>query len=76
MTLLDSRHAQQGPAGYPPIVHQAAGAASEASKVPVADALARMRAHAFSHRRLLEDVARDIPTGQLRLEEDRDTPPD
>ncbi|AYG79130.1 hypothetical protein DWB77_01240 [Streptomyces hundungensis] len=66
---------EAGPAGYPPIVHQAAGVASEASKVPVADALARMRAHAFSHRRLLEDVARDILAGQLRLEEDRDTPP-
>jgi hypothetical protein len=34
-----------------------------------------MRAHAFSHQQLLEDVARDILTGQLRLEEDRDTPP-
>ncbi|WP_157847622.1 ANTAR domain-containing protein [Streptomyces violens] len=61
--------------GYPPAVHQAAGGVAEASHVTVADALARMRAHAFSHRQLLEDVARDILTQQLRLEEDRDSPP-
>ncbi|WP_432904610.1 GAF domain-containing protein [Streptomyces syringium] len=67
---------ETGPVGYPPIVHQAAGAAAEASNVPVSEALARMRAHAFSHQQLLEDIARDILTGQLRLEEDRDTPPD
>ncbi|MFD4481297.1 GAF domain-containing protein [Streptomyces sp. NPDC058471] len=66
---------EAGPVGYPPAVHQAAGAAAEASNVPVAEALARMRAHAFSHQQLLEDVARDILTGQLRLEEDRDSPP-
>ncbi|WP_030570983.1 GAF domain-containing protein [Streptomyces aureocirculatus] len=65
---------ETGPVGYPPIVHQAAGAAAEASNVTVSEALARMRAHAFSHQQLLEDIARDILTGQLRLEEDRDTP--
>ncbi|WP_030565013.1 GAF domain-containing protein [Streptomyces aureocirculatus] len=66
---------ETGPVGYPPIVHQAAGAAAEASNVPVSEALARMRAHAFSHQQLLEGIAHDILTGQLRLEEDRDTPP-
>ncbi|WP_328492632.1 GAF domain-containing protein [Streptomyces sp. NBC_00414] len=66
---------ETGPAGYPPVVHQAAGAAAEAGNVPVAEALARMRAHAFSHQQLLDDVARSILAGRLRLEEDRDTPP-
>ncbi|MEU4199171.1 GAF domain-containing protein [Streptomyces sp. NPDC026294] len=65
---------EPGPAGYPPVVHQAAGAAAEASNVTVSEALARMRAHAFSHQRLLKDIAHDILTGRLRLEEDRDTP--
>ncbi|MEV7197660.1 GAF and ANTAR domain-containing protein [Streptomyces sp. NPDC093510] len=66
---------EAGPVGYPPIVHQAAGVAAEASNVTVSEALARMRAHAFSQQQLLKDIARDILTGQLRLEEDRDTPP-
>ncbi|BCL28664.1 GAF domain-containing protein [Streptomyces aurantiacus] len=66
---------ETGPVGYPPLVHQAAGAAAETADVPVTEALARMRAHAFSHQQLLEDIARDILTGRLRLEEDRDTPP-
>ncbi|NGO78454.1 GAF domain-containing protein [Streptomyces sp. YC504] len=66
---------ETGPLGYPPVVHQAAGAAAEASDVPVAEALARMRAHAFSRQQLLEGVARDILAGRLRLEEDGDTPP-
>ncbi|MFJ2264031.1 GAF domain-containing protein [Streptomyces sp. NPDC087844] len=65
---------ETGPAGYPPLVHQAAGAAAEAGNVPVSEALARMRAHAFSHQQLLKDVANDILGGQLRLEIDGDTP--
>ncbi|MFI0237666.1 GAF domain-containing protein [Streptomyces sp. NPDC016845] len=66
---------EPGPAGYPPLVHQAAGMAAAAGGVPVAEALARMRAHAFSHQRLLEDIAHDVLKGRLRLKEDRDTPP-
>ncbi|MFD3513935.1 ANTAR domain-containing protein [Streptomyces sp. NPDC058657] len=65
---------QTGPVGYPPVVHQAAGTAAEDSNVTVSEALARMRAHAFSHQQLLKDVARDILAGRLRLEDDRDTP--
>lgn len=64
---------EQAPLGYPPVVHQAAGAAAEASHVGIDEALARMRAHAFSHQRLLTDIAGDILGGRLRLEEDRDT---
>ncbi|MEU8894135.1 GAF domain-containing protein [Streptomyces sp. NPDC048442] len=63
-----------GPVGYPPVVHQAAGTAAEASNVTVSEALARMRAHAFRHQQLLNDVAHDILARRLRLEEERDTP--
>ncbi|GGY61147.1 MULTISPECIES: GAF domain-containing protein [Streptomyces] len=70
----DQASPETAPIGYPPLVHQAAGAAAEASGVSVEDALARMRAHAFSNQRLLLDIARDILAGRLRLEEDRDTP--
>lgn len=65
---------ETGPVGYPPVVHQAAGTAAEDGNVTVAEALARMRAHAFSHQQLLKDVARDILAGRLRLEDDQDTP--
>ncbi|GAA0496969.1 GAF and ANTAR domain-containing protein [Streptomyces sp. NPDC046215] len=65
---------EPGPQGYPPLVHQAAGAAAVRSGVGVDEALARMRAHAFSHHLLLLDVAHHILDGRLRLEEDRDTP--
>ncbi|WP_404199143.1 GAF domain-containing protein [Streptomyces tauricus] len=72
----DEEATEAGPAGYPPIVHQAAGAAAEAADLPVPEALARMRAHAFSHQQLLQDVAHAILTGQLNLENDRGHPPD
>ena len=38
--------------------------------VTAAEALARMRAHAFVHDRLLIDVARDVVTRQLMFTED------
>jgi hypothetical protein len=38
--------------------------------VTAAEALARMRAHAFLHDRLLIDVARDVVTRQLMFTED------
>jgi hypothetical protein len=47
---------ERGPVGYPPVVHQAAGTAVEDGNVTVSEALARMRAHAFSHQQLLKDV--------------------
>ncbi|MEU3375516.1 GAF domain-containing protein [Streptomyces sp. NPDC006711] len=70
----DQASPETAPVGYPPMVHQAAGAAAEASQVSTEEALARMRAHAFSNQRLLLDISRDILAGRLRLEEDRDTP--
>jgi GAF domain-containing protein len=48
-------------------VHNAAGIVSVQEDISVTEALIRLRAHAFSHDRLLADVAQDIITGRLRL---------
>jgi GAF domain-containing protein len=48
-------------------VHNAAGMISVQLGVSVAEALIRLRAHAFSHDRLLTDVAQDIIARRLRL---------
>jgi hypothetical protein len=37
--------------------------------VSLADALARLRAHAFAHGQLISAVAREIVQGRLRLDE-------
>lgn len=39
--------------------------------ISIADAMARLQAHAFSQNRPLHDVARDIVAGQRGLEADR-----
>ncbi|MGD9701155.1 MAG: GAF and ANTAR domain-containing protein [Acidimicrobiia bacterium] len=59
------------------VVHQAAGMVAVQIGVPVADALVRLRAHAFSHDRLVADVARDVVSGQLRFDDadDHTDPP-
>jgi hypothetical protein len=49
-------------------VHQATGMLIAQLDLPAAEALARMRAHAFGHGRALRDVAADIVTGRLRLD--------
>ena len=48
-------------------VHNAAGIVSVQEEVSVTEALIRLRAFAFSHDRLLNDVARDIIARTLRL---------
>jgi GAF domain-containing protein len=48
-------------------VHNAAGMISVQLGVSVAEALIRLRAYAFSHDRLLADVAQDVITRRLRL---------
>jgi hypothetical protein len=49
------------------VVHNAAGMISVQLGITVADALIRMRAHAFSHDRLLNDLAQDVVDRKLRL---------
>lgn len=53
------------------VIYQAQGMTMVDLGVPLADALARMRAHAYAHDRPLQDVARDIVAGRLRLQPDK-----
>ena len=50
------------------VVHNAAGMISVQQGITVTDALIRLRAYAFSHDRLLTDVAQDVVGRKLRLE--------
>jgi hypothetical protein len=51
-------------------VHQATGMVSVQLDITAAEALARIRAHAFLHDRLLSDVARDVVGRRLTFTED------
>ena len=50
------------------VVHQAAGIVSAQLDVSVAEALIRLRAHAFANDRLLTDVAQDVVAHRLRFQ--------
>ena len=50
------------------MVHNAAGIVSVQEEISVTEALIRLRAFAFSHDQLINDVARDIIDRTLRLE--------
>jgi hypothetical protein len=50
------------------VVHNAAGIVSVQLGVSITEALIRLRAYAFSHNRLLADVAEDVIARRLRLE--------
>ena len=50
------------------VVHQASGMVSGQLGVSVTEALVRMRAYAFRHNRLLDDVANDVVSRSLRLQ--------
>ena len=50
------------------VVHNAAGIISVQQGISVTDALIRLRAYAFSHDRLLTEVAQDIVDRKLRLD--------
>ena len=49
-------------------VHQAAGMVSAQLEIGIADALARLRAHAYATKRPIDDVAREVVARTLRLE--------
>lgn len=57
------------------IVHQASGMIAVQLGVSVADALVRLRAHAFSKDRLVVEIARDVVDRRLRLVGDGRTKP-
>jgi len=50
------------------VVHNAAGAVSVQLGISVAEAMLRLRAHAFGNERPLEDVARDVMERRLRFQ--------
>ncbi len=50
------------------VVHNAAGIVSVQQGISVTEALIRLRAYAFSHGRLLADVAEDVIAHRFRLE--------
>lgn len=52
-------------------VHQAAGRIAAQQSISVTDAFARLRAHAYSSGRSLQEVATDVMAGRLRLENDQ-----
>jgi ANTAR domain-containing protein/GAF domain-containing protein len=52
-------------------IHQASGMVSVQLKIPVAEALLRIRAHAFAEGRPVRAVAADIVARRLRLADDR-----
>ena len=55
-------------ANFQYVVHQASGMVAVQLEVPVAEALERLRAHAFGNDRPLTDVARDIVGRRLRFD--------
>jgi AmiR/NasT family two-component response regulator len=50
------------------VVHNAAGMVSVQQGISITEALIRLRAYAFSHGRLLADVAEDVVARRLRPE--------
>jgi hypothetical protein len=54
------------------VVHQAAGMVAVQLGISVADALVRLRAHAYAHERPLRDLADDVVARRVRF----DTPDD
>lgn len=57
-------------------VHQATGVVSAQLDVPLAEALVRLRAHAYLTERRLSEVANDLLAGSLRLEPRNTDQPD
>jgi hypothetical protein len=53
-------------------VHQAAGRVAAQQRISVTNALARLRAHAYSSGLPLHRIAADVMAGSLRLENDHD----
>lgn len=58
-----------GPETYRAEVHQATGMISVQLGVPLAEALVRLRAHAWAEGRLVGDVAADVVARRLRFDE-------
>ncbi|MEV0275220.1 GAF and ANTAR domain-containing protein [Streptomyces sp. NPDC050610] len=66
--------AEGGSDFYRAAVHQASGMISVQAGVPVAQALLRLRAHAFRHGRRVSEVAEDVVARRLSFRDDGDGP--
>lgn len=62
-------------ADFQHVVHQAAGMVAAQLEISVAQALIRLRAHAFGSSRRLADVARDVVARVLRFDDTGDDEP-
>ena len=56
-----------GDVGFPAAVHRAAGMVSQQGGCEITDALALLRARAFSTGRSAEEIAAEVLRGELRL---------
>ncbi|MEU7224386.1 GAF and ANTAR domain-containing protein [Streptomyces chrestomyceticus] len=66
--------AQEGSEFYGAVVHQASGMVSVQAGVSVAQALLRLRAHAFRHGRTVAEVAEDVVARRLSFRDDENRP--
>ncbi|MEU4205873.1 GAF and ANTAR domain-containing protein [Streptomyces sp. NPDC039022] len=66
--------AEEGTDFYHAVVHQASGMVSVQAGVPVAQALLRLRAHAFRHGRPVAEVAGDVVARRLSFRDDDNGP--
>lgn len=64
----------EGAGAYRAEIHQAAGMIAIQLKIPIAEALMRIRAHAFASNQSIGVVAADIVARRLRLTDDRQQP--
>ncbi|HKT05314.1 MAG TPA: GAF and ANTAR domain-containing protein [Rugosimonospora sp.] len=70
--ILLSRSANGGPEvdlGRGAVVHQATGMVAVQLAVPLAEALVRLRAHAYAESRPVDEIARDVVERRLRFDE-------
>ncbi|MFK8844203.1 GAF and ANTAR domain-containing protein [Streptomyces sp. Ac-502] len=65
---------EEGSEFYRAAVHQASGMVSVQAGVPLAQALLRLRAHAFRHGRPVTEVAEDVVARRLHFRDDENGP--
>ena len=63
LLTTETHPTRPGPQGYPPVVHQAAGILAAQNGLAVDDALARLRAHSYSHNQPLLVTAQHVIVG-------------
>lgn len=74
LLTMGTHASQPGPQGYPPTVHQAAGMLAARTGLTTDDALARLRAHAYSNDLPLLETADHVISGRSLDPEEDATP--